>query len=146
MKFKVKYRTFLNGSWTEPMEVIIEADNQESARRRFASVPAACFGTSLVYQIQEIDIFSKLEPIEEPWAYYQIAEDMLLVPYLTRKETSEVLQLFKVMQPCFVVYVLAPDKEGALSQASCHASWDADLDTDAVRVPLMLRGWSGHTF
>lgn len=146
MKFKVKYKSLLNGSWTEPMEVIIEAADKEGASDRFASVHKACFGTVQEYQILEIDIFSKLKPIEAPWTYYQIAEDAERTPYLTQKETGEILHLFKVLQPGFVVFVLVTDKEGALSQASCHDSWNADLEASAKQIPFMLRGWSGHTF
>ena len=76
-------------------------------------------------------------------------EDFSLCFGRTTEPDGEVkeLHLYRVRLSLPEVYVLAPDSEGAISQATCIVR-DAVPEDNATaeRIPFGLRGWSGSQF
>ncbi len=83
---------------------------------------------------------------DENYELHLLQEDMLCV---ANPDYDQQVQLYEVTVQCGSAlrrtFVLAPSALRAVSQAQCAHAWSTDVETRAVRVPLMVSGWSGRT-
>ena len=100
----------------------------------------------------------QVEKVFLTWGTFAVVEDQEYNMHLVN-EDNEKMSLYSVFiyHPqvgVSTVFVLAENEKGACSQARCslpnHGNAPAEINDrvviNAVRVPLMLRGWAAKTF